>query len=160
MNQRPDLIKRNIANAIGFENQFIPEPNSGCWLWIGAVNNRGYGKLFTCGKSIQAHRHSWAIHFGGVPNGQHVLHRCDTPACVNPKHLFLGTNADNVYDKMKKGRHIAPKGTANGCSKLNDEIVRSIRLDNRPNTVICKDFGVSNVLISLIKRKQAWRHVQ
>ena len=80
-----------------------------CWLWKGSSNGI-YGKLTINGKSISAHRLSYEIHFGEIPDGEGyhgtcVLHKCDTPLCANPNHLFLGSNLDNVQDMCKKGRH-------------------------------------------------------
>lgn len=157
---RPDLSRRNKASAHGFDNQYIPEPNSGCWIWIGALTARGYGHSIVDGKTIPAHRKSWLINCGPIDDELHVLHRCDVRCCVNPNHLFLGTNQDNVDDKMGKGRHVAFPGETNGNAKLTEDDIRSIRVDLRPNTVIAEELGVSNVLISKIKRNLAWRHVQ
>lgn len=82
-----------------------PDPNSGCWLWGGAPNFRGYGVFtVTAQRSEMAHRYSWALAYGPIPRGLWCLHKCDTPACVNPQHLFLGTVQDNVTDMMGKGR--------------------------------------------------------
>lgn len=91
-----------------FNSKWIPEPNSGCWLWDGAQLPRGYGIL---GKGRRgkgyyyAHRLSYQLHRGEVPDGLSVLHRCDVPSCVNPDHLFLGTQKTNMEDKKAKLRH-------------------------------------------------------
>lgn len=92
-----------------FERLVMPVTESGCWIWIGHLNHGGYGVAYEVGrKSVGAHRLSWVIHRGDIPAGLHVLHRCDVRACVNPDHLFLGTNADNVKDRVAKGRSTNP----------------------------------------------------
>jgi hypothetical protein len=90
-----------------FEQRFLGDPNSGCWLWTANVNRDGYGLM--CGsrrgrKQFLAHRIAWELFRGPIPIGMQVLHRCDTPSCVRPDHLFLGTHADNMLDKVRKGR--------------------------------------------------------
>ena len=84
---------------------------STCWLWTGATNRAGYGRFGVSGDNRLAHRVSWLLEHGQLSDSDHVLHRCDNPPCVNPAHLFLGTNHDNVMDKMSKGRHHGPKKT-------------------------------------------------
>lgn len=86
-----------------FEDKYIPEPNSGCWLWIGALR-AGYGNFWYKGKNESAHRVSWLLHNGKIPDEKCVLHKCDMPSCVNPDHLFIGTQRDNVIDAVSKGR--------------------------------------------------------
>jgi hypothetical protein len=85
----------------------IPEPNSGCWLWIAYVDQKGYGRLSTNvrTKPERAHRLSYQVFKGPIENKKHVLHKCDTPSCVNPEHLFLGTSFDNMRDMSEKNRH-------------------------------------------------------
>lgn len=98
----------------------------GCWLWT-ASHTKGYGQIRDESRfgMISAHRASWIIHYGPIPDGMCVLHRCDVPLCVNPAHLFLGTNEENVDDMIRKGRNV--KGEANGESKLKVDDVRNIR---------------------------------
>lgn len=86
-----------------FMKSVSPEPMSGCWIWTGAMQN-AYGKIRVMMKDVRAHRASWEIHKGPIPNGVCVLHACDTPLCVNPSHLFLGTQTENMDDRQKKGR--------------------------------------------------------
>lgn len=86
------------------EEKYIPEPNTGCWLWIRRLDKQGYGRAKLKGKKIGAHRFSWMEHNGPIPKDLFVLHKCDTPACINPNHLFLGTARDNFDDMVRKGR--------------------------------------------------------
>lgn len=87
-------------------NNFISKamPNGDCLIWIAARNKEGYGRFQYQGKLWMAHRLAWTIKFGKIPDGLHVLHKCDNPPCINTDHLFLGSNADNILDKVSKGR--------------------------------------------------------
>lgn len=87
-----------------FEQKVSPEPNSGCWLWIGAYTDDGYGQLGFRGHNTRAHRAAWILYRGEIPNLLCVLHKCDMRCCVNPDHLWLGDDMDNAQDKMRKGR--------------------------------------------------------
>lgn len=78
--------------------------SSDCWLWTGKKNGGGYGSIAVDGKTVMAHRYSWVLHREEIPPGLVVMHKCDTPACVNPAHLMIGTYSDNMYDAVRKGR--------------------------------------------------------
>lgn len=92
------------------ESKYIPEPNTGCWLWTGITNNKGYGQMHIYCRDKKgpikrlAHRISYEELVGPIPDGLCVLHKCDVPLCVNPRHLWLGTKADNNRDMKEKGR--------------------------------------------------------
>jgi len=92
--------------------------DGGCWIWTGSINKHGYGKAHELGRSITAHRLSWILHFGPIPNlhpGPHgtcVCHTCDVPCCVNPKHLWLGCLSDDMRDCVSKGRHGSKRRSA------------------------------------------------
>ena len=90
-----------------FESRVVRDDGmpGGCHIWIGHINNGGYGAYNNNNRSIKAHRASYAIYNGEIPNGMHVCHRCDNPPCVNPVHLFLGSISDNMKDAVAKGRH-------------------------------------------------------
>ena len=89
-----------------FDRLCIPEPNSGCWLWLGALHVFGYGKFGLHEKIYHAHRIAWQLLRGRISSGLQVLHKCDNPSCVNPDHLFLGTQKDNIHDMWQKGRAV------------------------------------------------------
>lgn len=99
-----------------FEKYIAHEPNTGCWLWTGAMTKSGYGRFIVSipgSKAItkRAHRVSFELYKNKIPNGMFVLHKCDIPACVNPDHLFLGTHTDNIRDSVKKKRNFNSKKT-------------------------------------------------
>lgn len=147
-----------------FEDKFIPEPNSGCWLWIANAFPSGYGQIKAKGKPRLAHRVSWELYNGPIPehdsyHGICVCHKCDNPSCVNPDHLFLGTQSDNVADQVKKGRTNPPKGESQVNAKLTEADVLAIRADPRTYREIAPDYGITHPHVSDIKNRKRWRHI-
>ena len=149
-------------------DQAEPEPMSGCYLWIRSRNSayRGYGDYgYTRmdGKKWSAHRLSWFLANGFLPEKPiFILHRCDTPACINPRHLKTGTQKENVLDRDRKGRRASPQGGKNALAKLTDESVIEIRrrrLDGALLRVLAKDHGVSISTIHLVVAGKAWTHL-
>jgi HNH endonuclease len=141
----------------------IPEPNSGCWIWLGAADRDGYGVAWDSAlkRDARAHRLVYEILVGSIPKGKKLLHRCDTPCCVNPDHMFVGTTADNVADCRAKGRHA--HGTRHGMNKLSVEQVLAIRemIANRETQWdIALKFGISPALVSHIKTGRLWKHLE
>ena len=111
-----------------FLSNTIPEPNTGCYIWLGHQLPNGYGKasLTIEGKPIRlAHRISWILHNGTIPNGEFVLHKCDNRICVNPDHLFLGSAKDNTQDMLSKFR--MAYGESHGNTTLTTEEINNIR---------------------------------
>lgn len=153
------IMPVSARTRLHFERNFIK--SEGCWNWLRALNKKGYGR-YGLGRRIRAHRASWIIYRGPIPDGLCVLHTCDNPRCVNPSHLFLGTDQDNSDDKVKKGRQSRLKGERNGNSKLSDDDVVEIRKrrgENESTRSLAKEFGVSQTLISFVINGKRWDHV-
>ena len=133
------------------------------WQWIGYKNNRGYGTLYVDGKHKYAHRISYQIHIGKIPNGMCVLHSCDNPACVNPEHLHLGTQKINAYEREIRNRGNHVRGEKNGRSKFTIKQILEIRKKSQKgisNAELAKEYSVVNSTIHFIKTKKHWKHVK
>ena len=151
------------------------EKTDACWLWTGSKRHKGYGAFVykKNGQVIQgrAHRYSYELHKGEIPAGLFVLHRCDIPACVNPEHLFLGTNRDNVEDMVSKGRHVPggtygpgnyQRGEDHHSAKLNETIVREIRRqrgEGRSIGWLARTYGITIGHTHRIVTRKAWVYV-
>lgn len=140
-----------------FERRIIPEPNTGCFLWIGSVNSHGYGQVFDGQKIIAAHRASYALAFGSIPAGTHVLHRCDVPCCVNPDHLFLGDHVANMLDMGRKGRRRDVRGERHHGAKLTADQVKYIRDQPQGGRPLAKEFGISYSHLKLLRKGRCWK---
>jgi DNA-binding XRE family transcriptional regulator len=135
----------------------------GCWEWCGSRFREGYGRIYVGGRRIGAHRYIWEQEHGPIPSGLSVLHRCDNPRCVRPDHLFLGTPLDNAQDMARKGRARGNRsGEENNNARLRDVDVQAIRERWRATrkrwglqTTLAKEFGVSQMTISLIVRSKS-----
>lgn len=156
-----------------FEAKF-DTPEGQCWLWQGAKDRNGYGRMRRRRNADPArnyylpfaHRLSYELHSGGpIPEGLHVLHKCDTPACVNPAHLFLGTHAENMADMDSKGRRITPnrKGERNGHSKLTVAQASEIRARYKAGespTGIGLQFGIHRTHVWQIGTGREWKETE
>lgn len=169
------------------ETMSVPEPNSGCWLWVRRVMSNGYCHI---GNKL-AHRVSYEAFIGPIAKGMLVCHRCDTRACVNPNHLYLGTHADNMRDMKDRGRAASgdanptranpaclrrgdehwtrrmperrPHGEKNGSAKLTPENVRAIialSASGRSLASIAREFGVSPFPIRRIFSGRSWKNIE
>lgn len=146
----------NFLNRICFGH-------SECWYWRGAQNRQGYGE--SGAPDHKAHRLAWRLFRGEIPAGMNVLHRCDKPYCVNPDHLFLGTQKDNVQDMIQKGRRhtTGPSGTENGQAKLTDEKVRAMRNERvktgAPYRLLAMRYEVSTMTAMRVCTGETWKNV-
>ncbi len=153
------------------EQRFWPkvQKGEGCWIWTGCLDRRGYGQINRGGNAgghIKAHRLSYQIAHGDLPSSAHVLHRCDTPSCVRPDHLFLGDHAANMRDMWAKGRGrcdgAGRLGSANGNHRLTEAQVESIFRRHRagePSRKLGREFGVAKTLVLFISKGQVWPHI-
>jgi len=133
-----------------------------CWLWTACAFDDGYGafQLSHPLRTVRAHRFSFVVHNKTKITDLQVLHRCDTPLCVRPSHLFLGSHADNMIDRMQKGRQ--PKEERNGRARLTVEQVHAIRQAarlGRPQIELAQQFEVDAATINHIVRRRTWKHV-
>lgn len=140
-----------------FLAKFRVNSETNCWQWTAAKAGR-YGAFRSDTRMDLAHRVSYEIYCGPIPAGLRVCHRCDNPICVNPEHLFLGTDADNVFDKVSKSRQA--RGISHGHCKLSDSDVIEIRKTKGATQQKIADlYGVDRTLIGLIRRNKIWKHL-
>lgn len=157
----------NAATDDRFWNMVEKSGRTECWLWKGAKKPTGYGNVRRNKVYTTAHRLAWELTFGRIPDGMQIQHSCDNPSCCNPHHLMLGTVVSNYVDMVKKGRdnsrHSNRKfGTSNHNAKLTKEQVDEIRVAYIPGSVrqvdLAEKYGVSQVLISIITRREGRIH--
>lgn len=136
-----------------------------CWIWIGCKDKLGYGYFGGGAGERRVYRYSYVLHFGPIPEGLCVLHRCDNPSCVNPEHLEPGTRIDNNADRDRKGRQGNHKGTCNGRAKLTESQAAEIRQRYRRGSrdanirALAQEFGLSRSAVQYLVSGQHWRHV-
>jgi len=165
----PTELVREKGKTVGRYGDFWSKVDKsagpdGCWIWLGQIGHLGYGYVRRGKGRTMAHRRSWELTKGIIPDGLLALHRCDNPPCVNPAHLFLGTHIDNSNDKVSKGRQWHPTGEVNGRSKVTIEQIAMIRALHRTGTCtlveIGKTFNLSKGHIHRIVNNNAWKETQ
>lgn len=140
----------------------VPGDEDDCWEWTGNTGELGYGKLSCFGEHYSAHRLSYELHFGSIPVGLWVLHKCDNPPCCNPKHLFLGTAKDNADDRTKKGRgkSVFLDGEGHPNAKLTfgqaSEIL-SLKSSGLLPREVAPRYGISRRTVSHIWQRESWK---
>lgn len=160
-----------------FDQKYVVDAKSGCWLWTAAVCSGGYGCIgeSITRKILPAHRVSWELHNGLVPSGLWVLHKCDVRRCVNPDHLFLGTVKDNGSDMAAKGRSLkgrsigpqknpgkdfAARGGAHYRAKFSETDALEILKSKERGADLAAKFGVAPSAISKIRSRKSWKHLE
>ena len=155
--------KHHADKATNFSDSFwnrTKRTKSGCILWTGYTNPWGYGRVRFHGRMLRTHQVAWELTKDPIPFDLCVLHKCDNPPCVNPDHLFLGTQADNVADRERKGRTACGERMPN--AKLSSDAVREIHSASKKGSSrvsLARRFGVSPQRISEVALGKAWRHV-
>jgi hypothetical protein len=144
---------------------------SGCWIWKLAKLHFGHGAMTVGGKVKKAHRVSYELHCGPIPQGKMVLHRCDTPSCVNPAHLRLGTHAENMAEMSERGRaargadnhfgRVAYHGPAHGMAKLTEDGVREIRSASKRGEItrVAQKYGITRAAAGHVRARRSWKHI-
>lgn len=149
-NIRDTLLERRVVDA------------NGCWLWQGAISDNGYGTIYTGSRYRRVHRVSYETFVGLIPPGKNICHRCDVRHCINPDHLFAGTQVENLADAKRKGRHT--HGDSHPMVRLSEADIKQIRAiysaGKRNQYELASDFGVRQQTISKIVTGARWSHVQ
>jgi hypothetical protein len=140
----------------------IPEPNTGCWLWMNFLDKDGYGFIRDNGTRKRAHRFSYETYKGEIPKDNVVCHRCDNPSCVNPGHLFAGTKKDNTQDMLRKNRQgtFRLKGEENPKAKLKSSDILNIIKSTESYSKLARLYNVGKSTIARIKKRQTWAHIE
>lgn len=163
--ERKKNLKRSYKRStISAEERFWAKVNkytlTDCWHWIGGKNEKGYGQLIVNGRMIKAHRFSYELHKGPIPEGKVVMHSCDNRKCVNPEHLSIGTQAENMLDMKNKNRQA--RGSSHTNCKLNEDQVKEIKIKlnlGLSQRKIANEYGIHESQISLIKTGRTWKDV-
>jgi len=150
-------MRRQPPPDVKFYSFYDVDPVTKCWIWNGRQDKDGYGIFYFSGGKERAHRFSYKLHYQIDPQDLMVCHHCDTPACVNPDHLFLGTCQDNLQDALQKGRFAI--GDLNGRSKLTPEQVKYALSSTESGASLARKWGVSRSTVNRIRRGQGWRNV-
>ena len=136
------------------------DERTGCWLWQRSVDQGGYGKIGVDGRTMKAHRVSYALFVGDIDEGMMILHSCDTPRCINPDHLSQGTHEENMREKVERGR--APRGEQHVAAKLTADDVAEIKrlraTGEWSQSRLARKFGISPTQVWRIAHGYKWAH--
>lgn len=155
--------RKRLALADRFWSKVVK--TRGCWRWTGAKNERGYGVIGVGGRrtgNFKAHRVSYELHVGPIPDGLCVCHLCNNPECTNPKHLYLATHAENMRDAARDGLMGGNEGEKNGTTRLTEEQARRLRqpMVRGELTRLAREYGITIDHASRIRHGRKWRHLE
>ena len=155
------MLPRRIPGIDHLPGRFLSyvQSRDGCWEWDGQKKATGYGYFCFNGKKYFAHRFSYHLFKGNVPDGHCVMHKCDNPSCVNPAHLTTGTQKDNMRDMARKGRSGAAKGELSRFATLTEDDARAILASDAPGTHLARMYGVTKGAIYAIRKRKTWKHL-
>ena len=144
------------------------DPRTACWNWTASLRPTGYGQMRYLGTTELAHRVAWMLFRGPIPKANNrygtmnVLHHCDNPKCVNPQHLFIGDQADNVRDAVAKQRwgKRGCQGERHGRSRLKEKDVREIRRSSLSTQQLAVKYKVSKSAIQHVLKGRSWTHLE
>ena len=152
------MARPRISISEKIANKVAKIPETGCWIWLGSITKHGYGKMTLGAKThINAHRASYELKHGPIPEGMLALHHCDIKCCVNPDHIFLGTQQANMNDKVCKNRQA--NGIKHGMSKLTEEQAKEAKFGNVKPVELAKKFNCSATTIRQIRSGLYWKHL-
>jgi len=151
---------RGGYKGMDLDDLYIPVTESGCWIWIGCTNRRGYGFVYdpSAKKTFKAHRQFYRRKHGEISPGLVVCHKCDTPSCVNPDHLYAGTQLENINDMVSRNR---VKGERHNNAKLTNEKIFQIREMRKTlsGVKVAAHFGINRSTVAKIIRGERWTHI-
>ena len=148
-----------MSSAQRFWSKVAPAPSECCWEWTACIESNHYGRVWFNNRKALAHRVAYQLAKGEIPDGLVVRHTCDNPACCNPDHLILGTQADNMVDMVKRKRNCNPKGEQHYGSKLTTAQVMEVYSSPLNQYEIAKLYNIDQSIVSRIKHKKIWKHI-
>lgn len=156
LTMHPELIQEKDRCRFA---RFVPVADDGdCWEWQSTRNRNGYGKFWLDGRTDLAHRVSYRIAKGAIPQGMQIRHTCDNPPCVNPKHLLIGTGKQNARDALDRGRY--RQGAGNGRARLTSQQVLDIRRrlsEGEMQVALAREYGVCKSTVQWIASGRNWK---